>query len=219
MYSKVVCSENYWERVCRGLPLTCRHTSRVTPTGGIQMQRDHQERNWGAYQDDWGGSENIHTWQHGHTHKHSVVEEISTYFVQISWDPNTDLTGPSLHISGLGEQLRTGSGLPTVLHYIFCNSSVTFSILPLVLTVCFACLAYELQNCQDPSPFLNGYIINSDHTAGQSIAFECFPGYVLIGHPVLTCQHGTNRKWNHPFPRCEGETIAVSLLVSRIKTS
>ncbi|XP_046885306.1 CUB and sushi domain-containing protein 1-like [Hypomesus transpacificus] len=63
--------------------------------------------------------------------------------------------------------------------------------------------AYELQNCQDPSPFLNGYIINSDHTAGQSIAFECFPGYVLIGHPVLTCQHGTNRKWNHPFPRCE----------------
>ncbi|XP_019903180.2 CUB and sushi domain-containing protein 1 isoform X3 [Esox lucius] len=63
--------------------------------------------------------------------------------------------------------------------------------------------AYELQNCQDPTPFPNGYIINSDHNAGQSITFECFPGYVLIGRPVLTCQHGINRKWNHPFPRCE----------------
>uniref|UniRef100_A0A9J7XDS2 CUB and Sushi multiple domains 1 n=1 Tax=Cyprinus carpio carpio TaxID=630221 RepID=A0A9J7XDS2_CYPCA len=63
--------------------------------------------------------------------------------------------------------------------------------------------AYELQNCQDPYPFHNGYIINSDFNAGQSITFECFPGYVLVGYPVLTCQHGINRKWNHPFPRCE----------------
>ncbi|XP_049337518.1 CUB and sushi domain-containing protein 1 isoform X2 [Astyanax mexicanus] len=63
--------------------------------------------------------------------------------------------------------------------------------------------AYQLQNCQDPYPFLNGYIINNDFNAGQSITFECFPGYVLVGHPVLTCQHGTNRKWNQPFPRCE----------------
>uniref|UniRef100_A0A673K927 CUB and sushi domain-containing protein 1-like n=1 Tax=Sinocyclocheilus rhinocerous TaxID=307959 RepID=A0A673K927_9TELE len=63
--------------------------------------------------------------------------------------------------------------------------------------------AYELQNCQDPYPFHNGYIINSDFNAGQSITFECFPGYVLVGHHVLTCQHGINRKWNHPFPHCE----------------
>ncbi|TSN48501.1 CUB and sushi domain-containing protein 1 [Bagarius yarrelli] len=63
--------------------------------------------------------------------------------------------------------------------------------------------AYELQNCQDPYPFPNGYIIHSDFSAGQSLTFECFPGYILIGYPVLTCQHGTNRKWNHPFPRCE----------------
>ncbi|XP_026879255.2 CUB and sushi domain-containing protein 1 [Electrophorus electricus] len=63
--------------------------------------------------------------------------------------------------------------------------------------------AYQLQNCQDPYPFHNGYIINNDFNAGQSITFECFHGYVLVGHSVLTCQHGTNRKWNHPFPRCE----------------
>ncbi|XP_070827197.1 CUB and sushi domain-containing protein 1a isoform X2 [Chaetodon trifascialis] len=63
--------------------------------------------------------------------------------------------------------------------------------------------AYQLQNCQDPFPFPNGDIINSDYSAGQSITFQCYPGYVLIGHPVLTCLHGTNRKWNHPFPRCE----------------
>uniref|UniRef100_A0A672FLN5 CUB and Sushi multiple domains 1 n=1 Tax=Salarias fasciatus TaxID=181472 RepID=A0A672FLN5_SALFA len=63
--------------------------------------------------------------------------------------------------------------------------------------------AYQLQNCQDPSPFPNGDIINTDYSAGQSITFQCYPGYVLIGHTVLTCLHGTNRKWNHPFPRCE----------------
>ncbi|CAB1338540.1 unnamed protein product [Coregonus sp. 'balchen'] len=69
--------------------------------------------------------------------------------------------------------------------------------------------AYELQNCQDPTPFPNGYIINNDYNAGQSITFECFPGYVLIGHPVLTCQHGINRKWNHPFPRCEAQNGTI----------
>uniref|UniRef100_A0AAZ1X1T4 CUB and Sushi multiple domains 1 n=1 Tax=Oreochromis aureus TaxID=47969 RepID=A0AAZ1X1T4_OREAU len=63
--------------------------------------------------------------------------------------------------------------------------------------------AYQLQNCQDPFPFANGDIINSDYSAGQSITFQCYPGYVLIGHTVLTCLHGINRKWNHPFPRCE----------------
>ncbi|KAJ6665888.1 hypothetical protein lerEdw1_001360 [Lerista edwardsae] len=63
--------------------------------------------------------------------------------------------------------------------------------------------AYELQNCPDPPPFFNGYIINSDYSVGQSISFECYPGYVLIGHPVLTCHHGINRNWNNPFPKCE----------------
>uniref|UniRef100_A0A7N8WY87 CUB and Sushi multiple domains 1 n=1 Tax=Mastacembelus armatus TaxID=205130 RepID=A0A7N8WY87_9TELE len=63
--------------------------------------------------------------------------------------------------------------------------------------------AYQLQNCQDPFPFHNGDIINTDYSAGQSITFRCYPGYVLIGHPVLTCLHGINRKWNHPFPHCE----------------
>nr|XP_035125513.2 CUB and sushi domain-containing protein 1 isoform X3 [Callithrix jacchus] len=63
--------------------------------------------------------------------------------------------------------------------------------------------AYELQNCPDPPPFQNGYMINSDYSVGQSISFECYPGYILIGYPVLTCQHGINRNWNYPFPRCD----------------
>ncbi|XP_076997194.1 CUB and sushi domain-containing protein 1-like isoform X4 [Tamandua tetradactyla] len=50
--------------------------------------------------------------------------------------------------------------------------------------------AYELQNCPDSPPFQNRYMINSDYSVGQSISFECYPGYILIGHPVLTCQHG-----------------------------
>ncbi|XP_039595033.1 CUB and sushi domain-containing protein 1-like [Polypterus senegalus] len=63
--------------------------------------------------------------------------------------------------------------------------------------------AYELQNCPDPNPFPNGYVVNSDFNVGQSVSFECYPGYVLLGHPVLTCQHGVNRKWSHPVPKCE----------------
>ncbi|OWK00368.1 hypothetical protein Celaphus_00019209, partial [Cervus elaphus hippelaphus] len=46
-------------------------------------------------------------------------------------------------------------------------------------------------------------MVNSDYSVGQSISFECYPGYILIGHPVLTCQHGINRNWNYPFPRCD----------------
>ncbi|KAG8517559.1 LOW QUALITY PROTEIN: CUB and sushi domain-containing protein 1, partial [Galemys pyrenaicus] len=63
--------------------------------------------------------------------------------------------------------------------------------------------AYELQNCPDPPPFQNGYMVGSDYSVGQSVSFECYPGYVLMGHPVLTCQHGINRSWSHPFPKCD----------------
>lgn len=75
--------------------------------------------------------------------------------------------------------------------------------------------AYELQNCPDPPPFQNGYMVNSDYSVGQSVSFECYPGYVLIGHPVLTCQHGINRNWNYPFPRCDGRFL-VLLAISRV---
>lgn len=87
--------------------------------------------------------------------------------------------------------------------YVVCQMS-TYSIFLMPKYLKLLSLAYQLQNCQDPFPFPNGDIINSDYSAGQSVTFQCYPGYVLIGHPVLTCLHGTNRKWNHPFPRCEG---------------
>ncbi|XP_027528819.1 CUB and sushi domain-containing protein 2-like, partial [Neopelma chrysocephalum] len=64
--------------------------------------------------------------------------------------------------------------------------------------------AYELQECPDPEPFANGVVRGAGYNVGQSISFECLPGFQLIGHPMLTCQHGTNRNWDHPLPRCEG---------------
>lgn len=67
--------------------------------------------------------------------------------------------------------------------------------------------AYELQECPDPEPFANGVVRGAGYNVGQSISFECLPGYQLIGHPVLTCQHGTNRNWDHPLPRCEGTAL------------
>ncbi|XP_029427966.1 CUB and sushi domain-containing protein 2 isoform X2 [Rhinatrema bivittatum] len=63
--------------------------------------------------------------------------------------------------------------------------------------------AYELQECPDPEPFANGVVRGAGYNVGQSISFECLPGYQLIGHAVLTCQHGSNRNWDHLPPRCE----------------
>ncbi|XP_075409854.1 CUB and sushi domain-containing protein 2 isoform X3 [Tenrec ecaudatus] len=63
--------------------------------------------------------------------------------------------------------------------------------------------AYELQECPDPEPFANGIVRGAGYNVGQSVTFECLPGYQLVGHPVLTCQHGTNRNWDHPLPKCE----------------
>ncbi|KAJ8334650.1 hypothetical protein SKAU_G00402890, partial [Synaphobranchus kaupii] len=63
--------------------------------------------------------------------------------------------------------------------------------------------AYELQECPDPEPFRYGVVVGAGYNVGQSISFECQPGYQLTGHAILTCQHGTTRNWDNPFPRCE----------------
>uniref|UniRef100_A0A674NBB4 CUB and Sushi multiple domains 2 n=1 Tax=Takifugu rubripes TaxID=31033 RepID=A0A674NBB4_TAKRU len=63
--------------------------------------------------------------------------------------------------------------------------------------------AYELQECPDPEPFRYGVVVGAGFNVGQSISFECLPGYQLSGHSILTCEHGTTRNWDHPFPHCE----------------
>uniref|UniRef100_H3CV01 CUB and Sushi multiple domains 2 n=1 Tax=Tetraodon nigroviridis TaxID=99883 RepID=H3CV01_TETNG len=63
--------------------------------------------------------------------------------------------------------------------------------------------AYELQECPDPEPFRYGAVVGAGFNVGQSISFECLPGYQLSGHSILTCEHGTTRNWDHPFPHCE----------------
>ncbi|KAJ8268254.1 hypothetical protein COCON_G00134260 [Conger conger] len=63
--------------------------------------------------------------------------------------------------------------------------------------------AYELQECPDPEPFGYGVVVGAGYNVGQSISFECQPGYQLMGHAILTCQHGTTRNWDNTFPRCE----------------
>lgn len=69
--------------------------------------------------------------------------------------------------------------------------------------------AYELQECPDPEPFRYGAVVGAGFNVGQSISFECLPGYQLSGHSILTCEHGTTRNWDQPFPRCEGEGLPV----------
>ncbi|XP_042194838.1 CUB and sushi domain-containing protein 1 [Callorhinchus milii] len=63
--------------------------------------------------------------------------------------------------------------------------------------------AYELDECPDPQPFANGFVTEAGYNVGQSISFQCMPGYQLIGHSVLTCLHGVDRNWDHSIPRCE----------------
>ncbi|RXM27789.1 CUB and sushi domain-containing protein 3 [Acipenser ruthenus] len=62
---------------------------------------------------------------------------------------------------------------------------------------------YQLQSCPDPRPFRNGFLIGNDFSVGQTVTFECFHGYTLIGEAALTCLHGLSRNWNYPVPRCE----------------
>lgn len=85
------------------------------------------------------------------------------------------------------------------------------SLLPLqVIKIClFSYQAYELQECPDPEPFRYGVVVGAGYNVGQSISFECYPGYQLMGHSILTCQHGTTRSWDYPFPRCEGTTPSI----------
>nr|XP_051694519.1 CUB and sushi domain-containing protein 1 isoform X6 [Oryctolagus cuniculus] len=68
--------------------------------------------------------------------------------------------------------------------------------------------AYELQEFPDPEPFTNGIIRGADYNVGQSVTFECLSGYQLMGHTILTYQHGTTLNWDHPLPRCEGMSLA-----------
>lgn len=87
--------------------------------------------------------------------------------------------------------------------------TLVFEIIRIFILLIFPSLllfisAYQLQSCPDPRPFRNGFVIGNDFTVGQTISFECFPGYTLIGNSALTCLHGISRNWNHPLPRCEG---------------
>lgn len=83
--------------------------------------------------------------------------------------------------------------------------------------------AYELQECPDPEPFRYGVVVGAGYNVGQSISFECLPGYQLMGYSILTCEHGTTRNWDHPFPRCEGnecEICRISIpVICKLNTS
>lgn len=78
-------------------------------------------------------------------------------------------------------------------------------------------LAYQLQSCPDPRPFRNGIVIGTDFSVGMTVSFECLPGYSLIGEASLTCLHGISRNWNHPLPRCEGNSHVKCLVCVQIE--
>lgn len=86
----------------------------------------------------------------------------------------------------------------------FVTLLVCYQFSPLIWVI--VSQAYQLQSCPDPRPFRNGIVIGTDFSVGMTVSFECLPGYSLIGEASLTCLHGISRNWNHPLPRCEGNT-------------
>lgn len=89
----------------------------------------------------------------------------------------------------------------------------------MLMCVLFSPSAYELQECPDPEPFHYGVVVGAGYNVGQSISFECLPGYQLMGHSILTCEHGTTRNWDHPFPRCEGKGCEICRYLKNIQNA
>nr|XP_051694518.1 CUB and sushi domain-containing protein 2 isoform X5 [Oryctolagus cuniculus] len=107
-------------------------------------------------------------------------------FLNFSTEPNHDFM--ELH-----------SGLYKTSHTMYFHSDHSWNRLGFKLEY----QTYELQEFPDPEPFTNGIIRGADYNVGQSVTFECLSGYQLMGHTILTYQHGTTLNWDHPLPRCE----------------
>ena len=55
--------------------------------------------------------------------------------------------------------------------------------------------------CPDPGVPVNGNRIGNSFIDGQTVAFNCQPGYTLIGSQVLRCVAGN---WDDDIPKCKG---------------
>lgn len=118
-------------------------------------------------------------------------------------------------VGGLDNQLR---GKQLILYHTAAlgqQARLKLFLFPLTNLGMDHCLppAYQLQSCPDPRPFRNGIVIGTDFSVGMTVSFECLPGYSLIGEASLTCLHGISRNWNHPLPRCEGDSDGLNLII------
>lgn len=81
----------------------------------------------------------------------------------------------------------------------------------------FPFLFSELQrsSCGNPGVPPKGILYGTRFNVGDKIRYSCVSGYVLDGHPQLTCvtNAGNAAVWDFPVPICRGKHWAVYVTV------
>ncbi|TRZ02581.1 hypothetical protein DNTS_016964 [Danionella cerebrum] len=72
-----------------------------------------------------------------------------------------------------------------------------------------ALVPHKLQSssCGNPGVPPKGILYGTRFNVGDKIRFSCVTGYVLDGHPQLTCvtNTGNTAVWDFPVPICRGK--------------
>lgn len=85
----------------------------------------------------------------------------------------------------------------------------TFSLFFYFVTVFYCVSEYDLEPCEDPGVPRFGRHSGGSLGIGDSLSFQCEPGYRLQGPRAITCLGGGRRTWSAPLPRCVGTWSAA----------
>ncbi|KAI1885700.1 hypothetical protein AGOR_G00206510 [Albula goreensis] len=74
----------------------------------------------------------------------------------------------------------------------------------------------QSSSCGNPGVPPKGILYGTTFQVGDKIRYSCVTGYVLDGHPQLTCvtNMGNTAVWDFPIPICRGESPGPSLIPS-----
>lgn len=86
--------------------------------------------------------------------------------------------------------------------------NIIFLIMNTVLKVkFFSLLELQSSSCGNPGVPPKGILYGTRFNVGDKIRYSCVTGYVLDGHPQLTCvtNAGNAAVWDFPVPICRGK--------------
>lgn len=78
---------------------------------------------------------------------------------------------------------------------------------------CFSLTELQSSSCGNPGVPPKGILYGTRFDVGDKIRYSCVTGYILDGHPQLTCIANSvnTASWDFPVPICRGK-INVMLL-------